>query len=243
MRFIVMHKTNARREAGAVPGRELIERVGRLIGEMAEANVLLAGEGLRPSSEGVRVRFVGGARSVSQGPFEGENELPAAFTILKAASLGEAVEWASRQAEVLGDGEVDVRPVTEAWDIGLVPPPENVETRRFMALRKATAASEAETAPSAEQRARMARLIEETTRAGKHLATETFKSSRRGRRYRNAQDGLSVTDGPFTESKELIAGYVILSVDSLESAHDWALRYLEAVEAEEVDLCELEGPG
>jgi hypothetical protein len=179
---------------------------------------------------------------VSQGPFEGENQLPAGFTILKAASLDEAVDWASRQAEVLGDGEVDVRPVTEAWDIGLAPPPENVETRRFMALRKATAASEAETAPSAEQRAWITRLIEETKRTAQHLATETFKSSRRGRRYRNSQDGLTVTDGPFTESKELIAGYVILSVDSLEDAHRWALRYLETVEAEEVDLYELEDP-
>lgn len=242
MRFIVIHKTNARWEAGAVPSRELIERVGQLIGEMAKANALLSGEGLRPSSEGVRVRFAGGTRSVSKGPFEGENELPAGFTILNARSLDEAVDWASRQAEVLGDGEVDVRPVTEAWDIGLVPPPQNVSSRRFMALRKATAASETETAPSAEQRAGMARLIEETARTGQHLATETFRSSRRGRRYRNSRDGLTVTDGPFTESKELIAGYVIVSVDSLESAHRWALRYLETVEAEEVDLFELEDP-
>ncbi len=119
MRFIIMHKTNAHWEAGAIPTPALLARVGGLLGQLAKAGVLLAGEGLRASSEGVRLKFSAGTRSVSNGPFETGNELPAAFSILRAGSLDEAIEWASRQAKVLGDGEVDIRPVTEPWDIGI----------------------------------------------------------------------------------------------------------------------------
>lgn len=238
MRFIVMHKTNAQWEAGAVPSPELVARVGGLLGEMAKANVLLAGEGLRASSQGVRLRRSGGALTVRKGPFEGHNELPAGFTILEVESLDAAVAWASRQAEVLGDVEIDIRPLTEPWDLGMAPKPENV-TRRYMALRKATAASEAGTLPSPAQRAALASLNDEARRAGVLLATETLRPSRRGRRYKNSTGGVRVMDGPFTESKELIAGYIILSAESLHDAERWVIRYIEAVEAEEVDLREL----
>jgi hypothetical protein len=241
MRYIIMHKTNAAWEAGAIPSRELIERVGALLGELAQAKVLLGGEGLRASSQGVRLTFKGGTRTVRKGPFQGENELPAGFSIVRVRSLDEAVEWASRLAAVLGDVEIDVRPVTEAWDIGMVPKPENVTTRRYMALRKATPDSEAGVPLSPKQQAEMARLIDETKREGVHVATETLRPSARGRRYKNSRDGVSIVDGPFAESKELIAGYAIVSADSLEDAGRWAARYIAAVEAEEVDVRELEG--
>lgn len=240
MRFIIMHKTNARWEAGAIPSLALIARVGNLIGALAKANALLGAEGLRPSSEGVRLKVSRGARTIRRGPFKGEHELPAGFSILRAGSIDQAIEWASRQAEVLGDVEIDIRPVTEPWDIGMTPKPEHVTTRRYMVMRKATAASEADVPLSPAQRAEMARLISETERTGVHLATATMRPSARGRRYKNSSDGLSVTDGPFTESKELIAGYVIVSAASLNDASTWAVRYLETVEADEVDLRELE---
>ncbi|HEY6554796.1 MAG TPA: YciI family protein, partial [Vicinamibacteria bacterium] len=181
-----------------------------------------------------------GTRTVTQGPFEGRNELPAGFTILRALSLDEAIEWASRQAKVLGDVEIDIRPVTEAWDIGMAPRPEGLTTRRYMALRKATSASEKGEPLTPGQQAEMARLIDETTRAGTHLVTEAMRPSARGRRYKNSREGVRFTDGPFAESKELIAGYVIVAADSLEDAGRWATRYIEAVEAEEVDLLEME---
>ena len=243
MRFIIMHKTNADWEAGAIPSRELIARVGTLVGELAKANLLLGAEGLRASSHGVRLRFSGGTRTVSKGPFKGENELPAGFSILRVGSLDEAMEWASRQAAVLGDVEIDIRPVTEAWDIGMIPKPENVTTQRYMALRKATADSEAGVPLSPKQQAEMARLIDETKRTGVHLATETLRPSARGRRYKNSRDGVRVMDGPFAESKELIAGYVIVSAESLEEAARWATRYIAAVEGDEVDLREAEEGG
>jgi len=240
VRFIIMHKTDARWEAGEIPSPELIGRVGALMGELAKAGVLQAGEGLRASAEGARLRCAGGTCTVTPGPFPGDNELPAGFTILRAESLDQAIEWASREAAAVGDVEIDVRPVTEAWDIGMVPKPTDVSTRRFMALRKATAASEAGTLPSPAQRAEMARLLDEGRRSGTVLAAETMRPSVRGRRYKNSRDGLRVTDGPFTESKELIAGYVIVKADSMDDAGRMAERYVEVVEADEVDVRELE---
>jgi hypothetical protein len=210
------------------------------MGELAKARVLLGGEGLRASSQGTRLKLSGGTRSLEKGPFEPGNELPAGFSLVQARSLDEAVEWATRQAQVLGEAEIDIRPLTEPWDIGLAPPPAELTTRRYMALRKATAASEAGTPLPAERREEMARLIGETTRTGVHLATHDLRPSRRGRRYRNTRDGVQVIDGPFTESKELIAGYVLLSAASLDEAAGWATRYLEVVEAGEVDLREVE---
>jgi hypothetical protein len=136
--------------------------------------------------------------------------------------------------------EIDIRPVTEPWDIGMVAAPANVSTRRYMVLRKATPSTEAGGTPSSPQRAELASLIDETTRSGEHLATETMRPSRRGRRYRNSRDGATVYDGPFIESKELIGGYVVVSAVSLEDAGQWAMHYLNAVEADEVDLRELE---
>jgi hypothetical protein len=244
MRFIIMHKTNGHWEAGKIPGQPLIGRVGALIGELAMAQVFQGGEGLRATSQGVRLTFSEGKRSVIAGPFEGDNELAAGFSILRARSLDEAVEWASRQAQArgpLGDLQIDIRPVTEPWDIGLAPSPADVSTRRYMVLRKATAATEAGVPLPPAKRAELARLTEESTRAGVHIATETMRPSAKGRRYKNSRDGVTVTDGPFTESKELIAGYVIVSAASLDDASRWAVRYIAAVEADEVDLFELTG--
>ena len=240
MRFIIMHKTSAHWEAGAVPSQELIARVGTLIGELAKAQALLGAEGLRASSQGVRLTFSGGTRTVTNGPFDGNNELPAGFSLLRARSLEEAIEWATREATVLGDMEIDIRPVTEPWDIGMAPGPADISTRRYMVLRKATAAIEAGALPSPAQRTELARLIAETTRTGVHLVTETMRPSARGRRYKNSRNGVTMFDGPFTESKELIAGYVIVSADSLGDASRWAVRYIDAVEAGEVDVRELE---
>lgn len=244
MRFIIMHKTNPRWEAGEAPSPELIERVGGLMGELAKQKVLQSGEGLRASAEGARLRVSGGRGVVRPGPFPGENELPAGFTILRAKSLHEAVDWAATEVAVLGgalgDVEIDVRPVTEAWDIGLVPKPERLETRRYMALRKATPATEAGAAPSPAQRAELARLADEAGGIGVPLATEIMRPSARGRRYKNSADGVRVIDGPFTESKELVAGYVIVEAGSLDEAGRIAERYLDVVEADEVDVRELE---
>jgi hypothetical protein len=240
MRYIIIHKTNPHWESGAVPSKELIARVGALIGEMAKSKVFVAGEGLRASSEGVRLRFSGGARTITKGPFPGENELPAGFTILRTGSLDEAVEWAARQAATLGDVEMDIRPINEPWDVGICEAPSDLTKRRWMVLRKATAATESGESPSASQRAAMSRLVDESTRSGVHVASESLRPSARGRRYKNSAEGRRVIDGPFTETKELIAGYCIVNAESLEDACRWAEKYIDVVETDEVDVRELE---
>jgi hypothetical protein len=240
MRFIIMHATNPHWESGAIPDPALMARVGTLLGELAGADVLLAAEGLRASSEGVRIRVSAGTRSVTSGPFEGDNELTAGFSIVRTRSLEDAVEWAVRQSDVLGDVEIDVRPVTEPWDIGMGPPPAGMGTRRYMVLRKATSATETGETPSPAQRAALARLIGETTRAGVHLVTESLRPSRRGRRYKNSRDGVSVFDGPFIETKELIAGYIVVSAASLDDAGPWAVQYVHAVGSDQAEVRELE---
>ena len=239
MPFIIMHKTNAHWERGAIPDKALIARVGSLLGQMSKAGVLEAGEGLRASSEGVRLRFENRARTVTPGPFEGGNEVLKAFSIVRTSSIEEAIDWATRQAEILGDVEIDIRPVTEPWDIGMRPPPAGETSRRYMVLRKAASATAAET-PSVETRSRLSQLIAKTTAEGTHLVSETRKPGGRGRRYKNTSAGMTYFDGPLIETKELLGGYVIISVDSLEDACRWAEKYIDVVDAEEVDVLELE---
>ena len=236
MRFIIMHKTNAHWESGAAPGRELIARVGTLLGELAKARRLLGAEGLRASSEGVRLRFSAGARTIINGPFEGDNELPAGFSIVRARSMTDAIEWATREARAAGDLEIDIRPVTEPWDIGMRPTPPDVTTRRYMVLRKATAATEADVKPSATQPS----APKDSTGRSMRVVTETMRPSSRGRRYKNSGNGLTMMDGPFAETKELIGGYVIVSAESLDDAGEVAAHYIKVVEADEVDVRELE---
>jgi hypothetical protein len=240
MRFIIIHKTNARWEAGEIPDRTLIADVGALIGELKREGILRAGEGLRASSLGARLTFSGGGATVTAGPFPGETELTAGFDIIRAETLDEAVRWASEVGRALGDGQLDVRPVTEPWDIGLLPKPEGVGARRFMVQRKATAETESGRAVAPEKRRALERLRERA--AESHLTAEEMRPSSRGRRCKNTAGGVAFTDGPFTESKELIAGYVIIEVGSLEEASRWCDRYIRTVRAEEADVLELEEP-
>ena len=239
MRFIIMHKTNGQFEAGARPDAELIDRVGGMIGKMVRAGVFQSGEGLGASSQGVRLRFTGGVRNVIPGPFVGEDELPAAFSIVRTGTLDEAIAWATQAAGALGDVELDIRPVNEPWDIGIGQKPPGLETRRYMVLRKASVATEAGADVAESKRSSLQQLIQETTRAGVHLTTETMRPSARGRRYLNTSNGISVFDGPFVESKELLGGYAIISAASLDEAERWVREYIAAVGAHEVDVREL----
>jgi hypothetical protein len=240
-RYIMMHKTNAHYEAGGGPTPELVAKVGSMVVDLIAKNAMLAGEGLRSSAEGVRVTFSGGARTVVPGPFvPGKNELPAGFSIVRTPSIDEAVEFATAQAGILGDVEMDIRPVTEPWDIGMSEPPAAIETRRYMVLRKATPATEAGTAPTADQRARLTQLIDDATRRGVHLATETLKPSRRGRRLTNTRNGVVMTDGPFAETKELIGGYILVLAESLEEVTAWADNYIRVADTDEIDIREVE---
>jgi hypothetical protein len=239
MRFIIMHKTNAYWESGGLPTKELIARVGQMLQQLIKEGRLLGGDGLRPSAQGVRLTFEAGSTRVQPGPFAAGNELPAAFSVVRS-TLAEAIEWATHRAAVAGDTEIDIRPMTEPWDLGMQPAPSDPAIRRYMVLSKATPESEAGASPTAAQRASLAELVAETAASGMHLQSEVMRPSARGRRYLNARDGISVMDGPFAETKELLGGFVIVAADSLDQVHPWALDYLRTVDATEVDVRELE---
>jgi hypothetical protein len=116
VRFLIMHKSNEENEAGVPPSKELIEGMGKLMEESSRAGVLLAAEGVHPSSRGARLSFSGGKRTVTDGPFAEAKELIAGFAIVQVESKDEAIEWATRFAEVHGDVEIEVRQVIEISD-------------------------------------------------------------------------------------------------------------------------------
>ena len=115
MRFMVLVKADKNSEAGALPGKEILAAMGKFNEEMVKAGVMLAGEGLHPTSKGARIKFSGTKRSVTDGPFAETKELLAGFWMLEVKSKQEAIDWASRAP--FGDGvEIEVRQVFEASD-------------------------------------------------------------------------------------------------------------------------------
>jgi len=119
MRFMIMVKANADTEAGKMPSEELLTEMGKYNEELVKAGVLLAGEGLHPSSRGARVRFSGRDRTVIDGPFAETKELIAGFWLIQAKSKEEALEWVKRIPNPTGEeSEVEVRQVFEAEDFG-----------------------------------------------------------------------------------------------------------------------------
>src|SRR5919202_1830047 len=123
MRFMVIVKATPESEAGILPSQELLEAMGRFNEELARAGVMLAGEGLQPSSKGARVRFEGDKRIVTDGPFAETKELVAGFWLWKVNSKEEAIEWLKR-APFGGGTEVEIRQVFEAEDFGAEFTPE-----------------------------------------------------------------------------------------------------------------------
>jgi hypothetical protein len=119
MRFMVMVKASPESEAGEMPSEELLTAMQKYNEELVKAGVMLAGEGLKPSSAGKRVRFSGAKRTVIDGPFAETKELLAGFWLIQAKSMDEAVEWVKRCPNpMLSDSEIEIRPVFEAEDFG-----------------------------------------------------------------------------------------------------------------------------
>jgi len=123
MRFLVIVKANKESEAGVMPTKEILSEMGKFNEELVKAGVMLAGEGLQPSSKGKRVRFQGKTRTVIDGPFAETKELVAGFWIWQCRSMEEAVEWLKR-APFDGGTEVEIRQVFEAEDFGAEYTPE-----------------------------------------------------------------------------------------------------------------------
>lgn len=125
MRFMVIVKATEDSEAGVMPSEELLAAMGRYNEELVEAGVMLAGEGLHPSARGVRVKFSGNQRSVTDGPFIETKELIAGFWIFQVASLQECIEWVKRCPNPMpGESEIEIRQIFEAEDFGAEFTPE-----------------------------------------------------------------------------------------------------------------------
>jgi hypothetical protein len=119
MRFMVMVKANDDTEAGVMPSQELLTEMGKYNEELVKAGVMLAGEGLQPSSKGARVRFSGKDRTVIDGPFAETKELIAGFWLIQVRSLDEAIEWVKRCPNPMdGPSEIEIRQVFELEDFG-----------------------------------------------------------------------------------------------------------------------------
>jgi len=122
MRVMVLVKADKDSEAGVMPSEKLLTDMGKYNEQLVKAGVMLEGEGLHPSSKGVRVRFSGGKRAVIDGPFAEAKELVAGFWMWQVKSLDEAIEWLKRAP--FDNNEVEIRPVFEAEDFGAEFTPE-----------------------------------------------------------------------------------------------------------------------
>lgn len=218
MRFMVMHKVDKTMEAGGPPPKDIIQNMGKFIGGSKKEGVFLDGAGLHRSALRARVTGAG----VEHGPYAGQNELVAGFAMVNAGSLDHAVEL----ARTLG-GEVEVGPVVEAWDLKLMERPANAP-QRFLLVRKGGAATEAGQPVAAVPAAWQS--------DGVLVASGTLAPTSEGARLRTAGGKREWTDGPFAESKELIAGYSIIEVPALAEAKRWTEDYAAILGDTEVDV-------
>jgi len=238
MRFMVMHKVTEEMEKGLPPDPQVIEGVGKLIEEAAKDNIFLGGEGLKPTSERVHIAYKNGKRTITDGPFTEAKELVAGFALMRVRSKEEAIAWCDKFAAVIGDVELFMGPVVEAWDLGMGPKPENAPLR-FLSMHKMNERAESESPPDPKLVATMGALIDEMTKAGVLEVTGGLASTKKGARIRFQGGKHTVIDGPFSESKEVVAGYAILDLPSKQAAIDWAIRFGDVVKVNEVDVREM----
>ena len=125
MRVMVIVKANENSEAGVMPPADLFVAMGKYNEELAKAGILLAADGLHPSSRGVRVHFSGDKRTVTDGPFAETKELVAGFWLWQVRSMEEAIEWVRRCPNPhVGDSDIEIRPVFSEEDFAAIVPPE-----------------------------------------------------------------------------------------------------------------------
>ena len=138
MRFMLLVKATQESEAGELPSEELLTEMGKYNEELVKAGVMLAGEGLQPSSKGARVRFSGPKRTVIDGPFAETKELVAGFWIFQVKSKEEAIEWVKRCPNPMpGDSEIEIRQIVEADDFGDALTPELRENEERLRAQSA----------------------------------------------------------------------------------------------------------
>jgi hypothetical protein len=223
MQFMLMHKNGPDTEAGKPPPMEIVHQMGAFIGEHAQAGRFIDGAGLGASKTRTRLVFRNGQCTIQHGPYRGEHELPAATLLLKVRTREEAIGWAERYGKILGDGELELGKLSEPWDIGLMPPPEDPPLQMLL-IEKADPATEAG-GRSPQQKAALSRLKTEMTKAGVLVRSLKLQPSAKGKRLVFTSNHLQVIDGPFLESKELIGGFAVLELSGADEMLELCRRY------------------
>lgn len=243
MRFMMLVRSRKECEAGVLPDEKILSEMGKYNEELAKAGALLAVEGLHASAKGVRVHYANGKFKVVDGPFTESKELIGGFWLIQAKSRNEALEWARRIP--FEEGEVEVRPLFELEDFPVdpaekpegwrekeqqfrddPPPARRAGTKRYLAFVMADKASEAGALPDEKLLSAMGAFWEDGLKSGIILSGDGLQPSSKGFRVQYSGKKRTVIDGPFTESKELIAGYALLQFKSKEEAIEWTRRFL-----------------
>jgi hypothetical protein len=230
MRFLIVRKADTDSEAGAAPSRELVDAMAEHLDTLAADGRFLAGEGLKPSRDGVRVHFAPGRKAVVvDGPFAETKELVAGFSIIEADSMEQAVAWVSGwpEEDANGAAEVEVRPIGCPGGLsGFGDPAEgDSELPRYMVMLKANERSETDFDPGPEVLGKMMEANKAGHEAGFLIAGFGLSSSRHAKRVRFGKGRAHVFDGPFAEIKEMIAGFWVLRVDSIDDVIAWTKTY------------------
>ena len=236
MRYIVMHKVDVKMESGAPPDRELVKNMGQLVGESLKQGIFVDGAGLHRSARRARLRCKSGRCDVERGPYQGENELVASMALIRIDSIDAAVEQAQRYGVALGDAEIEIGPIVEPWDLTGSSKPANIQGEQFLLLFKGDPDDERGQEFAPEHAAAVARLDDELASTGVLLKRHRIAPSSTGKRLAGPEGKRTWTDGPFLESKELIAGFSILEVSSLADAITWADRYATILVDNEIDV-------
>ncbi|MES3020732.1 MAG: YciI family protein [Pseudomonadota bacterium] len=228
MKFIIFRKADAATEQGAMPSEQLLNDMGAYNEQLVAAGVMRAGEGLKPSDQGVRVVLSDGKASVVDGPFTETKELIAGVSVFEAASRDEVVEWIKRwpASDAGPDGKVSIE-IREAGCPGgcaeVHPDPAAVvDGMRFTILLRSSPELEAELPCPQEMLDRLDAHNAAEAKKGVLLAADGLRSSALGTRVNFSAGKASVVDGPFTEIKELVAGYWMIKAASMADAVAWA---------------------
>jgi hypothetical protein len=238
MRFMMIIKSDADIESGRLPSEAELTAMGKYNDEVIKAGAMLAGEGLKASKHGARVRIERGKTRVIDGPFAEAKELVAGYWIIQAKDTAEAVAWARKVP--LPEGEIEVRPLYEAEDFAAdaagkqetaaraePPPARQPGTRRYALLLKADRFTEAGGQPTPKLLEEMGALMAEMTAKGAVLAGEGLKPTSVGARVHHAGGKTKVIDGPFTEAKEIVAGFCLAQTRTRDEAIEFARRMLQ----------------
>jgi hypothetical protein len=234
MRFMVMHKVDASMEAGAPPSQKIIEEMGKLVGRSIKAGIFKDGAGLHRSAQRARVTFAAGKPNVVRGPYVGDNELLARFALISTDGIERAIELAIALGTAAGEREVEVGPVVEGWDLHGGKRPANAP-HRFLLLVKGDAAFEA----GAPLPAAVGSMLDQWKRDGVLQSEVSLKPTKTAVRSQVTNGKRHFIDGPFTESKELIAGFSILDVPTIDDAKRFTEEYGAILGDNQVDIREL----